>query len=333
MRIPVDSSKQVLNFIKTLMHNRKLGVFLIFVILSAMFWFLTQLEEEYVTRISYPVEYRDMPEDKIVVGNLPSHMNLEVRGKGFQLLEYKFTHALNPLVLHLKAYNMEEEQVDTPRYYIVTQSAAPRIAQQLSQEVEILDISPDTLFFEFAEKITKKVPVAPDLSYSFANQMMLKNSIQIEPDSVNISGPSSVVDTVDRVYTRHHSFEELQNTAKLKLALKKNHRQLEFSISEVRVTIPVERYTEGQVEKEVIVENQPDSVLVRTFPQAVSITYLVGLSKYEQVIPELFRAVVDYDDVHNGKERLRVKIDKAPDYLKSYTYTPQQVEYIIEKKP
>ena len=333
MRIPVNSFKQVLEFLKTLRHNRKVGVFLIFVVLSAIFWFLTQLEEVYVTSISYPVEYQDMPEDKIVVGHLPEKIDLEVRGQGFQLLEYKFSNKLNPLILHLEAYNMQEEKTDTPRHFIVTQKATPRISQQLSQEVEILNITPDTLFFEFAEKISKRVPVHPNITYGFAKQMMLKDGIQIEPDSVNISGPSSVLDTIDRIYTRSRSFQNLQKTVHTSVQLKKSHKQMELATRQVRLTIPVEQYTEGEVEKQLIVENVPDSLVVRTFPKTISITYLVGLSRYEQVIPELFRAIVDYRDVEEGKEQLRVQIDKAPDYLKSYSYAPREVDYIIEKKP
>lgn len=325
--------RKVLVYIRALRHNRRLGVFLIFLLLSAMFWFLTQLEEVYVTSISYPVEYQDMPEDKIVVGNLPDRIDLEVRGQGFQLLEYKFIHALTPLVLHLDAFNLHSsEQPDTPRHFIVTQSATPRIAQQLSQEVEILNISPDTLFFEFAEKRTRRVPVKPNITYDFANQMMLKGDIRLEPDSVGISGPGPVVDTIDVVPTTKHSFDELNKTVQTSVRLKRTHHQVEFSQERVQLTIPVEQYTEGELQKQLVVENVPDSLVVRTFPQSVTITYLVGLSRYEQVIPELFKARVDYEDVEDGDQKLPVYIDQAPDYLKSYSYAPREVEYIIEKQ-
>lgn len=325
--------RKVLVYIRALRHNRRLGVFLIFLLLSAMFWFLTQLEEVYVTSISYPVEYQDMPEDKIVVGNLPDRIDLEIRGQGFQLLEYKFIHALTPLVLHLDAFNLHSsEQPDTPRHFIVTQAATPRIAQQLNQEIEILNITPDTLFFEFAEKSTRRVPVQPNITYDFANQMMLKGEIRLEPDSINISGPGPVVDTTEVVATTKHSFDELNKTIQTSVRLKRTHHQVEFSQERVQLTIPVEQYTEGELQKQIVVENVPDSLVVRTFPQVVTITYLVGLSRYEQVIPELFKARVNYEDVEGGNQKLPVYIEQAPDYLKSYSYVPREVEYIIEKQ-
>jgi YbbR domain-containing protein len=333
VRIPVSSFKTLWEYIKALRNNRRLGIFLIFLALSTIFWFLTQLEEVYVTRISYPVEYQDMPEDKIVVGNLPSHMRLEIRGQGFKLLEYKFSNELNPLILHINSYNLQAlEDDDSPRYYIVTQSTATRIAQQLSQEVEILDIKPDTLFFEFAEKINKKVPVQPSLQYTFARQMMLGGTIQIEPDSVTITGPNSVLDTIFQIPTHAKTYTDLQRTVHASIALEKPHEQVELSTRRVELTIPVEQYTEGEVQKDVQVINVPDSVVVKTFPQNVTITYLVGLSQYQKVIPELFRVVADYQDIKEGGGQLKVEVMKAPDYLKSYSYNPREVDYIIEKK-
>jgi len=326
--------KQVVQHLKARVNNRRVGVFLIFLAISAMFWFLTQLEDDYVTRISYPVEYQDMPADKIVVGNLPAHLDLEVKGQGFKLLEYQFSNELNPLILHLNAYNLQsQDQGDSPKYYIVTQSAFTQITQQLSQEVEILNIAPDTLFFEFAEKARKRVPVRPDIDYNFDNQMMLKGKVRLEPDSVNISGPNSVLDTIEVVYTQKRTFDHLKQTVQTNLGLAKAHPQVEYDHNRVKLTIPVEQYTEGEVEKEIVAEHLPDSLILRTFPRSVSITYLVGLSKYERVIPELFKATVDYRQVQQGREHLRVEIKQAPDYLKSYSFAPEEVEYIIEKKP
>jgi hypothetical protein len=309
-------------------------MFLIFLLISTLLWFLAQLDEVYVTSISYPVEYRDMPQDKLVVGDLPSQIELEIKGEGFKLLEYQFSNALNPLLLHVNAYNLQTaEDGDSPRYYIVTQSAATRISQQLSQSIEILDITPDTLFFEFAKKVSRSLPIRPNISYSFEKQMMLRDEIKIEPDSVVVSGPNSVLDTVEYIPTKRKSFGNLESTLQTRIGLQKSHDQLELSTRKVNLTIPVERYTEGELQKEIQVINQPDSVVVRTFPRTVTITYLVGLSRYEQVIPELFKAVVDYRDIKEDREKLKVRIENAPGYLKSYTYNPREVEYIIERKP
>jgi hypothetical protein len=41
---------------------------------------------------------------------------------------------------------------------------------------------------------------------------------------------------------------------------------------------------------------------------------------------------VDYKDIQSNGEQLKVVVDQAPDYLRSYSYKPQRVDYIIERK-
>ena len=75
----------------------------------------------------------------------------------------------------------------------------------------------------------------------------------------------------------------------------------------------------------------PDSLIVRTFPKEVNVTYFVALSDYDKVVPQLFEAVVDYNE-SIGQEKLNVKIVNSPDYIQSLRFNPKSVEFIIEKK-
>jgi hypothetical protein len=56
------------------------------------------------------------------------------------------------------------------------------------------------------------------------------------------------------------------------------------------------------------------------------------LSDYDKVVPQLFEAVVDFDDIAKQENKLNIKITGAPDYIQSLRYSPKSVEYIIEKK-
>jgi YbbR domain-containing protein len=318
--------------LQTTRYKKDLGIFLIFLLISTIFWFLNQLEDQYVTRIFYPIKYTDYPDDKVLVGEIPSKLELEVEGQGFELLEYKVDN-LSPLLLQISTYDLKSQgEGNSLLYYIAAENIKPRIAQQLSSNMKIIDISPDTLFFEFANRIKKRVPVEPNIRYSFGRQMMLKEDISIEPDSIEVSGPESVLDTVEAVRTQFRNYSDLTSDVTATLQLEKLHNQVEFSTPRVRLKIPVEQYTEGTLKKDIVVRNSPDSVVLRIFPSTVNITYLVGLSNYEEVIPELFKVYVDYRDTWADRDQLRVYVEKAPEYLKSYTFRPQEVDYIIEKK-
>ncbi len=320
-------------FLSNNIYRKNVGVFLIFLFLSSVFWLLNQLDESYVTTVNYPVKYINPPQDKVFVGELPSRLELEVEGSGFRLVEYKIGKEIMPLELNINSYSLEpSENKKNLKYFTATNSIKSRIAQQFSSSVKILDVAPDTLFFEFSEKKTKEVPVQPNISYKLAPQLMLQEGIKLSPDSVTISGPDKLLDTVNFVKTRHKEIGELNRDFSFITSLKSPHPQVKFSDRKINVTLPVESFTEGKLEKKIVVKNEPDSLQVRTFPKSIDITYLVGLSNYENVIPELFKASVSYTQVKQGKKRLDVTVEKAPEYLKSYSYSPKSVDYIIEKK-
>lgn len=320
--------------VKKMFYSKRIGVFLFFLIISSILWLLNELDNQYTARISYPISYTNFPDQKVHVGELPSKLNLKVKGKGFKILEYKISNNLNPVELSVGAYNLyhSEENKQSVKFYILTSTTQNRLSQQLSSEVEILEISPDTLFFEFAERIQKKVPVNPNIKYTLEEQLMLKEEVQLEPDSVVISGPSSVLDTVSEVSTKYYEFLHLNKDISKEIPLKISHEQLEITPGMVTLNLRVEQFNEGELTIDIRIVNKPDSVMLRLFPNNVRINYLVGLSNYESVIEELFEATVDYQDIEEGnKEKLEVDITKYPDYLKSFSYHPKEVDYIIEK--
>lgn len=333
MKLNFNTLRTFFKSFKASHYKKNLGVFFIFLIISTVLWFLNELEDTYVTRIDYPVQFTRFPRDKVVVGELPSSLELKVSGQGFKLLEYKLAKNLSPLSLQISSYNLKHQsRANSLVYYIPARSVRPKITQQLGSNMEILDIVPDTLFFEFTDRASKKVPLDANIKYSLGKQMMLKGNISITPDSIEISGPQSVLDTVDTVMTKFKEFADLTSTIETTVDLKKVHKQVEYSNKQVKLLIPLEQYTEGTLKKEIVVRNSPDSLIVRTFPNSVNITYLVGLSNYEKVIPELFKVYVDYEGAMENKEQLNVLVEKTPGYLRSYSYRPQKVDYIIEKK-
>ena len=306
---------------------------MVFLILSTVFWLLNQLEDVYLTTVSYPVKYTNPPQNKVFVGELPSSLELEIQARGFKILEYKIGKGLMPIELNVNSYSLRTNDEDNAlQYFITTDAARNRIAQQLSSSIEIVDITPDSLFFEFAERTEKTVPVTPNITYTLGKQLMLQGDIQKEPDSITIAGPSTILDTIESIPTEKRDITEIKQTLSFNTSLREVHTRIEYSHEKVHLTIPVEQFTEGSLSKEITIKNKPDSIMVRTFPKSIQITYNVGLSNYQKVIPELFKATVSYEEVQSGAEKLRVQVDKAPEYLKSFTYTPQTVDYIIERK-
>lgn len=312
--------------------DRRLIVFLFFVLLSTIFWFLNQLEEEYVTEISLPVRYTDFPNHKILVNDLPNHFDLRVRAHGYKLLEYKISNKFLPFSINVNSLTLRmHSQSNYSKFFSLTRLLNRDIEDQLRSELEIVSISPDTLFFEFADRIFKKVPVVSRLNIVPASQYMIKGNIQFDPDSITISGANPIVDTIEQVYTKQLDLLDLNKNYNDEVDLAEI-RNVKFSDKEVDVIVSIEKFTEGSQKVKLNVINVPDSLIIRTFPKEIMVTYFVALSDYEKVLPQLFEAVVDYNEIANQGNKLNISIHNFPDYIQSLRYNPKSVEYIIERK-
>ena len=89
---------------KKITLNRRVLIFFFFLLLSILFWFLTALNKEYVTSISYPVRYIRFPEDKVLVNDIPDRLELNVNASGFTLLRYKLKSRLTPIIFDVNSF-------------------------------------------------------------------------------------------------------------------------------------------------------------------------------------------------------------------------------------
>jgi hypothetical protein len=117
----------------------------------------------------------------------------------------------------------------------------------------------------------------------------------------------------------------------MELEMQPQHK-VEYDPLEVWIQVPVEKFTEASLKVQIEVINMPESLLLRPFPPAVTVSCQIGLSAYETLNEHLFRAVIDYAEVGNMLgNKLQVQIIKMPVYIQSVNFTPKSVEYIVER--
>ncbi|UCG27222.1 MAG: hypothetical protein JSV24_09625 [Bacteroidales bacterium] len=312
--------------------DRKLIVFLFFLLLSTIFWLLNELSKNSTTTITYPVMYTNLPRDKVLVREMPSRFDLLIEAPGFTLLKYTLSNRLVPLVFDLNAYSPRIlSNASSEKYFILTSSARERIGRQLRSDVRILAILPDSLIMEFGDIVSKTVPVIPDLNIEFSKQYMLSGEIMTTPDSIIVSGPDVIIDTLRQVYTKHLDINQMNQTETRDVSIE-SIKNVTFSHKKVDVTIPIEQFTEAVLEVPIEKLHVPDSLVLKTFPGTITLACMVSLSNYDKLSPHLFRAVVDYEGIENNlSNKLKVSITKAPDYIRSVRFHPVNVEFIIEK--
>lgn len=311
--------------------DRNILTYGICVIIATILWFLNALNKDYTAEISYPVKYTDFPKGKHLISELPKDIILEVNAKGFALLGYKVSTSFLPITFNVNTYSKHKlEGNGVLEYTVNTREIMDKISNQLSQDIKLQNITPETIEFRFSRSVSRKIAIYPVIKYSLKKQYILKDKIQVTPDSILISGPSNLIDTMKYVYTNPLRFGEISKKVSDQVDLV-NIPGVDLPIQEVTVQMDIEKFTESKKNIILKTRNLPDSLNIRLFPENINITYEVGLSKYDKITDADFEFSVDYEQCL-GASFLTVKIDKVPSFIQNLVVTTQKVEYILEEK-
>ena len=132
------------------------------------------------------------------------------------------------------------------------------------------------------------------------------------------------------VETEKFVMKELTDTVLTTLALKKV-KDVKIVPDSVRVIIPVEPLVGQKSSIPVVITNLPENVRMVVFPSRVSVSYLLPISQYGNVIGKNeFEAVVDFNNITKGSDKLPVHLGKVPASLRNVRLELDSVEYIIE---
>jgi hypothetical protein len=315
-----------------LKKNSRPFIFLICLIIATALWFIKAMEKTYETSVFLPVKYTNIPRNNVLVNPPPSKLEVKIRAPGFTLIKHKIGLTLTPISLNIRPYYIgNEEKRDASQFIILSDKFITQISDQINQDIKVLDVFPDTLFFHYDFLTEKKVKVISRIQINCQNQHFLSDSITITPSVINVRGPISIMDTLSGVSTAAIKFNDLAITTQSTVPLEKDN-QLEYSVNKVNVEIPVSQFTEYNEKIVVNTFNIPDHLNLITFPGKINVSCLIAFDKFKIINSNDFIVGVDYNDISSSSKTLTVKVYKQPDFIKSLQIQPSQVEYIIKKK-
>ena len=306
--------------------------FTFFVFLSSIFWFTLNINKRYIETISFPVKYDNFPPRRVQTGYLPDKIQITIEAGGFSILQYKIWSAIDPLNINIAECTIfPVSRKDSTKFYILTNLERKQISSQLTSEMRVMDIKPDTIMFQFDFVKIKKVPVKGKIEINCANQYMLVGKPHFEPDSIVISGPSSVLDTLFSIHTNDIVLNEVKNPIDKSISFEKI-KGTDAEKRKLKLIADVDKYTETKLELPVIPINVPDTLELKTFPKTVLITYHVPFKIFDDINPDDFLFTVDYNKIDlNTSDKLKLILEKAPENINIIGWQPKDVEFIVEK--
>lgn len=307
-------------------NNKKLHVFLLFLAFSFLFWTLIKLSKNYISEVEFGLTFTEIPNNKLLQIEPDKTIKLTINTIGFKLLQYGFTKK------NLNYSLTEIKHKKGTNYYSITKGNINNLQAQLSAETVVLKTNPDTLYFDLGVKKSKKVKIITNIDLQFKPGFNLIKDYMIEPEFVIISGPSKVIDTINKISTEAVSWIDISQPFNKKIKLKKPNNIISLSANQIAVKGNVEKITEGSFYLPYKIINLPKNYIISTFPKEVKIVYQVAIKDYNKITKNSF--VIQCDFKHTGKNNLEYLIPEIvdmPEILFDVKLIPNKIDFLVKK--
>lgn len=320
--------KPIVEWIQTGLKKRKVKVFLVFLLCASLAWFINKLSQTYTSNTTFQVSYANIPQEFLLANTPKKEIQVRLTAAGFQFLGYH----LRPKQITLDVSKMMSKDSN---YYLTSDQIKIQLEAQLNNYTTLTDFDSDIIYFDFTSLHSKKVPIKALHELSFAVNHILEGNIKIAPDSVQLTGPKSQIDTIHVIETELLSLTELTNSFsnKVKLQLPANLTGTKFSDQAVLVSGEVVKFSEQVIEVPVTVINLPQGVKVRTFPEIVQVRCQGTLKSLKELQVDDFTVVADYNKVSKETEnRLSITLEHYPRALNNAELNANEIEFILRRE-
>ncbi len=312
--------------------NSKTAAIIICLLVSTLFWLLISLNDDYSTEVELPIEFYNIPKNYTFYENPPNSVVATIEDDGFTIMRYKFSFVFSALKFDVSNYFEKNIIKNDGDITVNKASLINSISSVFLSKTKITNVFPEEIVIPFSKLQEKKLPIQVMADITTENQHIVNGNIIIEPDSVLVVGSGKLLNDYKVIYTKPIRAIDLKDTLIRKVYLQEI-KGLDYFIDEVKLTIPVELYTEKVLQVPVVGEDFPDSLNIRTFPGVVEVSCICGLSTYREVQPFDFKCYIDYKNVegkNNGNAKL--EIVSSSKYAQRVILRTQSVDYLIEKR-
>jgi len=305
-------------------ERRRLSVFITCFFLSVIAWVLIALSDTHRYVIREPLNFKNIPQKRAFRSLQSDTVDVTMLGSGWKMLFSRMNSQDHPVDIDL--HTLESKN------YIVLANQLKHINAQRDADNQIISINPDTLYFDFTNRIIKRVPVKLMLSINYQHQFALSDHIKIKPEYVTLSGPSNRVRGITKWPTDSLKLDHVNEDVSTRVKLKPvDDGSMVIYPKNVQVDIPVDEFTEKTLEIPIKLVNQNYDI-VKIFPQKVKITFRVALSNYAGIDGNFFEATANMNLWRKkGYSTLPVTLTRLPSFCKIVSIVPRNIDFIVKK--
>lgn len=302
-----------------------LKTFSFFLGFAAVVWVLVQFSKTYTQLIEVPINYINAPLDKSISDEKPNHVDLQLQDNGFNIYYYKI---FNPGL----TVDLSKARETGKNLVYRLENHLTEIEEQLKIDFERSRIIQEELVIPFQSKKEKMVKVLPNIEVNYAVGYSADEPVRLEPDSVKVSGPEKIIDSIITVPTKSIRLNKVNQDLEGNVEIDtSNLGMLSFYDNSVKYYQEVDKFTEGSAEIPVDVINIPEGLNLAYFPKSVIVYYQVNLQEFDNVSSSDFRVVCDYKSVSEGDDYMVAQIVEKPGFVNNLRLNERRIQFVIKR--
>lgn len=304
--------------------NKQLFTFMFFLTLSAIFWLILTLNEDYEKELKIPVRIVNLPRNVMLTSASVDTVRATVNDKGWVLLNYMFGEYKQQVRIDFKSYDKTYGKGVVPNADLKR-----AIEQSLESSSKVTGVKPEKLEYFYNNGERKRVPVHWN-GRVIPEQLYFISHVKYSPDSVDVYASREKLDSIRLVYTEPLNYVGFRDTLEVECKLA-HAADVKVIPERINVVFHTDVLTEESIEVPIKCINLPAGKVVRTFPAKVKVNFVAGVSQIRQLTPEAFTVITDYLEIEQkGSEKCNIYLKEVPQGISRATLTVKQVDYLIE---
>lgn len=288
---------------------------------ATTFWFFNSLNKNYTTSLNYPVAFVYNKDSLISVRRLPSSIDLDVSGGGWNLLRKE------PI------FSPEALQIDLSNPVGLSHLSWSQVLPSIKSQIEELSINrvfQDTLRIQIEPLLTKKVKLWVDSTrLKMEPNFRIVSSVSIPNDSIVLTGPKSFIDSLGSTYELQIVEDRIDENFDENVAVIIPRPDL-ISVEppSVNAIFSVDRFDKLQIEVPVDPINFPLDSSYQLAEEMVTILFTVRRSFEQDYSLSDFGVSADYNILRTSDSSVLVELLHFPEEIDEIEVRPKQLRVI-----
>ena len=290
------------------MENSK--CFYFFCLLLFLFCFFQNFQKNLTATVDATLQYHNLPNKTVVTSDIINKISFDLTTSGFDFLYYKIN---KPII----SINVEDYyKKGSLEIFISTSELSNIISSQLKNTKGIINSSINDMIVTLDVIETKKIPILLLSDIVFQNGYKVIDSLRIVPDSILISGPSKMIDSIKNIKTKVLTMRSVKEDISEEIEMGTiNSSTITYSLHKVQLSSRVKEFTQKVLVLPFVVKNLPFDTNIKLIPETITITFDVSLDDFNIISASDFIAICDYNK-RNDEENFydtRIKFETRID--------------------